>query len=118
MLAVPTLAEMARIKGWLLVTRNTLRDYLDTVVLLDRLGGDGVTAALSPFDAIYQQESGASPLAELTERLAAAAPLDAAQIVLSSYRGLRSPWNDWRHVSARGRGWAPAVARVALEDQP
>ena len=31
-LRVPTLAEMARIKAWLLVTRNTVRDYLDTAV--------------------------------------------------------------------------------------
>src|SRR3989442_14687680 len=38
-LRVPTLAEMARIKAWLLITRNTVRDYLDTVVLLERLSG-------------------------------------------------------------------------------
>jgi len=37
-LRVPTLAEMARIKAWLLVTRYTVRDYLDTVVLLGALG--------------------------------------------------------------------------------
>ncbi|HXN32406.1 MAG TPA: hypothetical protein VN894_11110, partial [Polyangiaceae bacterium] len=35
-LRVPTLAEMARIKAWLLATRYTVRDYLDTVVLLER----------------------------------------------------------------------------------
>jgi hypothetical protein len=33
-LRVPTLPEMARIKAWLLATRHTTRDYLDTVVLL------------------------------------------------------------------------------------
>ncbi len=37
-LRVPTLPEMARIKAWLLATRNTVRDYLDTVVLFERLG--------------------------------------------------------------------------------
>jgi hypothetical protein len=37
-LRVPTLAEMARVKAWLLATRHTVRDYLDTVVLLERLG--------------------------------------------------------------------------------
>jgi hypothetical protein len=36
-LRVPTLAEMARVKAWLLATRHTVRDYLDTVVLLERL---------------------------------------------------------------------------------
>jgi hypothetical protein len=35
---VPALAEFARVKAWLLATRVTTRDYLDTVVLLERLG--------------------------------------------------------------------------------
>ena len=59
---VPTLAEMARIKAWLLATRHSVRDYLDTVVLFERLGQDGVRAALRPFDEIYQQGAETSPL--------------------------------------------------------
>jgi len=115
-LRVPTLAEMARIKAWLLATRHTVRDYLDTVVLLERLDENGVVAAMRPFDAIYQQPGGASPLAEVVERLAAAAPRDIAAIDLSEYRGLRPPWNDWQHVASRGRHWAEVVARIALEE--
>jgi hypothetical protein len=117
-LRVPTLAEMARIKAWLLATRHTVRDYLDTVVLFERLGEGGVIAALRPFDAIYRQPGGASPLAEVAERLAAAAPGDLARIELSSYRGLRGPWTDFAYVSCRGRAWATVVARVALEGAP
>ncbi len=113
-LRVPTLAEMARIKAWLLATRHTVRDYLDTVVLLERLGEAGVVAALGPFDRIYRQSPDVSPLAEVAERLAAAAPVDTAQIDLTAYRGLRPPWNDWSHVGARGRSWARVVARLAL----
>jgi hypothetical protein len=115
-LRVPTLPEMARIKAWLLVTRGTVRDHLDTVVLLERLGDDGVAAALRPFDGIYRQTGGASPLAELAERLAAAAPGDLAAVDLGTYKGLRLPWNDWRHVAARGRHWVPVIARIALEE--
>jgi len=116
-LRVPTLAEMARIKTWLLVTRHTVRDYLDTVVLFERLGDDGVLAALRSFDDIYRQASGVSPLAEVAERLAAAAPKDVAEIDLRRYRALQPPWNDWQHVTARGRYWAQVVARIALEEQ-
>jgi len=115
---VPTLAEMARIKSWLLVTRHTVRDYLDTVVLFERLGDNGVIAAMHCFDEIYRQASGASPLAEAAERLAAALPKDLAEIDLKSYRGLRPPWNEWRHVVERGRYWAQVVARTALGDEP
>jgi hypothetical protein len=115
-LRVPTLAEMARIKAWLLVTRYTVRDYLDTVVLFERLGDAGVRAALANLDDLYPQPSGASVLAELGERLAAACPSDRATIDLASYRGLRPPWNDWDHVISCGRRWAETVASLALRD--
>lgn len=114
-LRVPTLAEMARIKAWLLATRHTVRDYLDTVVLFERLGEEGVVTALGPFDAVYRQPADVSPLAEVAERLAAGTPADIAEIDLKAYRGLQSPWDDWQHVVARGRSWASVVARVAME---
>ena len=114
-LRVPTLPEMARIKAWLLATRHTTRDYLDTVVLFERLEEDGVAQALREFDEIYRQSADVSPLAEVAERLAAASPADLAEIDLQNYRGLRAPWNDWHHVTSRGRTWAPVVARVAME---
>jgi hypothetical protein len=114
-LRVPTLAEMARIKAWLLVTRHTVRDYLDTVVLCERLGEPGVVEAMRSFDAIYRQATPTSPLAEVVERLAAATPGDAAEVDLRRYRALREPWTDWTHVAARGRHWAQVIARVVLE---
>jgi hypothetical protein len=92
------------------------RDYLDTVVLFERLEQAGVREALLPFDNIYRQPDGASALAEVAERLAAASPADLSQIELGSYRELRPPWNDWVHVAARGRAWAPLVAHTALEE--
>ena len=116
-LRVPTLAEMARIKAWLLATRHTVRDYLDTVVLLERLGDEGVAEAFRPFDEIYRQPGGISPLTEVVERLAAAAPQDVARIDLTRYRGLRAPWSEWRHLVERGRHWATRLATVALEER-
>ncbi|MCZ7682086.1 MAG: hypothetical protein M5U28_26145 [Sandaracinaceae bacterium] len=101
-LRVPTLPEMARIKAWLLATRHTVRDYLDTVVLFERLGCEGVRAALARFDVLYRQPTGGSPLAEVAERLAAADPPDRAEVDLASYKGLKAPWNDWDHVVKRG----------------
>lgn len=116
-LRVPTLAEMARIKAWLLVTRHTVRDYLDAVVLLERLGEAGVKAAMLSFDQIYSQTTEVSPLAEFAERLAAADPKDRADIDLQKYRGLRAPWSDWNHVVTRGRHWSQTIARVVLEQE-
>lgn len=90
-LRVPTLREMARIKAWLLATRHTVRDYLDTVVLLERLGEDAARAAFGEFDACYAQPSGASPLVEVIERLARAEPTDASEVDLRTYRNLVAP---------------------------
>jgi hypothetical protein len=73
---VPTLAEMARIKAWLLTIRHTVRDYLDTVVLFERLGEEGVVLAVRPFDEIYRQSATTSPLAEVAERLGAGSRAD------------------------------------------
>src|SRR5439155_7268889 len=116
-LRVPTLAEMARIKAWLLATRHAVRDYLDTVVLFECLGDAGVADALRPFDEIYRQPTGVSPLAEVAERLAAAAPADKADVDLTPYRGIKPPWTDWRHLAARGRYWARRLAPIALEGE-
>lgn len=120
-LRVPTLAEMARIKAWLLATRLTTRDYLDTVVLLERLGEQEARAALRPLDELYPQLNGASVLAEAVERLGAARTVDAPEIDLASYKGLRAPWNDWRYLTDRGRSWAQTLGDLLLrthEDEP
>ncbi len=109
-LRVPTLAEMSRIKAWLLATRDTTRDYLDSVVLFERLGEAGAREALATLDSLYEQSTGASVLAEVIERLGQARPADAAEIDLATYRGLVPPWNDWAHVQARGRAWASVLA--------
>jgi hypothetical protein len=113
-LRVPTLAEMARIKGWLLATRHTVRDYLDTVVLLERLGAEAACAAFTPFDAFYPQQTGTSPLVEVVERLASASPFDAPDVDLRTYKGLVAPWDDWSHVVERGRHWAQVLAGIPL----
>lgn len=118
-LRVPTLAEMARIKAWLLITRHTVRDYLDTVVLLERLGPDAVASAFASFDDLYAQASGASPLVEVVERLASAVPSDGPDVDLQTYKGLVAPWNDWSHLTARGRQWAQHLATSVLRgDSP
>ena len=114
-LRVPTLQEMARIKAWLLATRYTVRDYLDLVVLLERVGEAGTRVAFLPFDEIYAQPGGASPLVEVIERLAVASPSDVPAVDLRTYKGILPPWNDWAHLEGRGRHWAQVLARMQLQ---
>jgi hypothetical protein len=93
-LRVPTLPEMVRIKAWRLATRHTVRDHLDTVVLFERLGEDGVARALRELDAIYEQPTGASVVAEVAERLGAGEPSDRASVDLRTFKGIPPPWDD------------------------
>jgi hypothetical protein len=93
------------------------RDYLDTVVLLERLGEEKATAALSTLTSLYpQSDPGVSVLAEVVERLAAAHPLDLAEVDLETYKGLVPPWNQWSHLAERGEAWAVRLSPLALED--
>ena len=87
-------------------------------MLFERLGEAGVRSALATLDEIYPQDTGASVLAEVAERLGHAQPGDAASLDVATYRGLRVPWNDWEHVVRRGRVWARLVAGLALGSPP
>ena len=89
--------------------------YLDLVVLLDRLGDEGALIALrEQLDAMYEQENGASVLVEVIDRLGRAEPSDQDRIDLSSYRGLKAPWNDWAYLKARGRHFGEQFAPLSL----
>ncbi len=116
-LKVPTLDEMARIKAWPFLTRDSTRDFLDTVVLLDRVGTDCLKRAFSSFDEIYKRgPQGGSPLVELADRLARAQPADRASVEIRHYKGLIPPWNDWEHLIGRSRHWAGRLSLLALEE--
>ena len=106
-LTVPKPAEMLRIKAVLVLKRNATRDYLDVAALADRLGDDGAAQALRPFDALYPQDSGESPLQQLHVQLAAPLPYDLEATDLTEYQHLVARWRDWNAVHA-------ACARLAV----
>lgn len=100
---VPTAAEALRVKAYLVVQRNQVRDYLDVVALSRHIGRDESCAVLREIDAFYddrsQQEG--SVLTSLILALAAPRPRDADVIAeLPRYRGLDAQWHDWSDVVA------------------
>lgn len=105
-LTVPTEAEILRIKGVLILRRNATRDYLDFAALADRLGADATGQALHPFDRLYRQDNGESPLQQLQAQLANSVPYDLDESTLAEYRHLDPKWHDWNAVKS-------ACARVA-----
>ncbi len=115
-LTLPTQGEILRIKGVLILKRNTTRDYLDFVALADHLGEEGVVQALARFDELYPQPNGESPLQQLETQLANPLPYDLDEVAaeLSAYKNLAPRWHDWQDVKA----YALRIAMVLFDRLP
>lgn len=99
----PTAEEALRIKAYLVVQRNVVRDYLDVVALAEHLGTDDAVAILGGIDGYYDDRSGedGSVLTSLVLALAHPTPRDPdVTDELPRYKGLDSLWHDWGEVVA------------------
>jgi hypothetical protein len=105
-LTVPTMAEILRIKGVLILKRNATRDYLDFVALADAMGTEAVVEALRDFDELYPQPNGQSALQQLQIQLSKPLPYDLEGMNLDEYKDLIPRWRKWSAVEA-------AAAQVA-----
>ncbi|HYA50760.1 MAG TPA: hypothetical protein VEG33_06280 [Streptosporangiaceae bacterium] len=114
-LRVPTPDEILRIKGYLIVRRNQVRDYLDVAALSDRYGISHAADVLGHIDDYYSDQRG--PEAEgiatqLARQLAAPRPADARTITqLGQYKGLDARWTDWKNVTDVCRSVAVEMVR-------
>ena len=110
-LRVPTVAEMLRIKAFLVVERNTTRDYLDVAALSHHLGTRKSVAALERMNELYGEfvGEGGDMLTSLITKLAAPDPYDLTDLDLSEYKGIIPPWHDWRTVESQCRSVAEAI---------
>jgi hypothetical protein len=98
---VPSLAEMIRVKAFLITNRNQLRDYLDVAALADRFGVTYVAEVLCGIDAYYDKElsSTGSVAGELVELFSDPNPKDRIAIdELAQYKGLDEKFADWNTI--------------------
>ena len=102
-LRVPTPDETLRIKGYLIVRRNQVRDYLDVAALSDRYGISHSADVLGHIDAYYSDQRGPGPegvATQLARQLADPRPADTRTIQqLGQYKGLDARWTDWGNVT-------------------
>lgn len=98
---VPTPEEMLRIKAYLVVQRNQVRDYLDVLALAAHLGPESAAAVLGEIDDYYDDRSevDGSVLTSLILALSDPQPRDSDVIrELPHYRGLAQEWHEWSDV--------------------
>lgn len=105
----PTAAETLRVKAFLVVQRNVVRDYLDVVALAEHLGLDVAIEILSDIDAYYDDRSheSGSVLTSLVVALADPKPRDPDVIdELPRYKGIDVRYQEWNDVVAICRSLA------------
>ena len=97
----PTVEEALRVKAYLVVQRNVVRDYLDVVALAEHVGHAEAVSILGAIDDYYDDRSGeqGSVLTALVIALADPSPLDTDVISeLPRYKGLDPRWHSWPSV--------------------
>lgn len=114
-LRVPTPEETLRIKGYLVVRRNQVRDYLDVVALADRYGVPRSAQVLAHIDEYYTDQRGPDAegvATQLARQLADPRPADKRTTrQLASYKGLDSRWTRWESVIGACRRLAVEMTR-------
>ncbi|MCL1898413.1 MAG: nucleotidyl transferase AbiEii/AbiGii toxin family protein [Micrococcales bacterium] len=100
-LTVPTLEETLRIKAFLVVKRNQVRDYLDVAAMSDHMGITLAARILLQIDDYYTDPNKPNrPVAtQLAAQLSNPQPRDSRTTnQLRSYKGVREPWTSWSTV--------------------
>ncbi len=108
-ITVPTAAEMLRIKGVLILKRNTTRDYLDFVAMAKYLGDEKMVNALISFDRLYPQPNEESALHQLQIQLAQPLPYDLEELNLAEYKHLAPRWHNWQNIKAACADYATLI---------
>jgi len=99
---IPTDKELLRIKAWLIVTRNAVRDYVDFVALCDGMSKEDMLDAMDSFDECYPQPENCEKTSfQLIRMLALSKPYDLTDINLNMYKGIVSPYNSWQYIKKR-----------------
>lgn len=112
---VPTAAETLRIKAYLVVQRNQVRDFLDVAALSDRYGIEASAVTLVVIDDFYRDRSGDddSVLTALVERLSDPDPRDVRVTrELHRYRRLDPRWHEWSTVTRACTDLADALLQT------
>jgi hypothetical protein len=95
---VPTLPEILRVKAFLIIRRNQVRDYLDVAALSASLGVEAAGGVLAAIDDFYSDPDGTEErvASQLVRQLGNPRPKDRRTLdQLKRYKGIRPPWDDW-----------------------
>jgi len=102
---VPTLAELLRVKAYLLSDRRAVRDFIDVCALLRTAGLEESLAAMESFNELYAGLSSAGALTAFAEA-AHDEPVDHKDVDLDSWRSLDPAYRNLAGVIGEVRAFA------------
>lgn len=111
-LRVPTIEEILRIKGYLIVTRNQTRDFVDVAALTESTGLTAAASVLARIDDYYdaQRAGGLAVASQLVRQLAEPKPKDSRTVrELKHYKNLEERWHEWSAVTDQCRELARSI---------
>ena len=115
-LNVPTIDEITRIKAFLIIKRNQMRDYLDFAALSDKIGIAASARTVENLDEYYTDDSAGltihekPALSQLLRQLSNPQPKDFRSIKqLPDYKGAAGKWKDWDFIVQTCKQIAAAV---------
>jgi len=117
---VPTIEECLRIKAFLVVRRNQVRDYLDVAGLSAAMGAERAGRVLVELDDYYADESRAGPTVatQVVRQLGDPRPRDTRTLdMLPRYKHLAERWHDWTAVRDQCALVAGAMLDAAARDR-
>lgn len=114
---IPTLAELIRVKAYLLADRRAVRDFIDLCALVRTAGLAAALTAMESFDALYAGVSTAGPLLAFAEA-AHDQPVDLDDFDPDSWRSLEPAYRDIERVLAEVRSFAVSAVEAAAARRP
>jgi|694.fasta_scaffold44364_5 hypothetical protein len=118
---IPSLAELIRVKAYLLSDRRAVRDFIDVCALVRTAGPAAALAAMESFDALYAGVSTAGPLLAFADA-AHDDPVDLEDFDPGGWRALAPAYRDLQVVLDEVRKFAVSAveadaARRGIADQ-
>lgn len=99
-ITVPTLEEILRIKAYLIINRNSTRDYIEYIAIIKLLGMKKAIETMKNFENYYpsDEKTGISPIRQLLSQLACPIPYDLETTNLDNYKKLYPQLQSWENI--------------------
>lgn len=117
-MVAPTPEETLRIKAYLLVKRNQVRDYIDVAALADWFGTQWAATTLAEIDAFYDEGAPGenAVAAQVVRQLGVPRPADSRTTAnLGQYKELAPRWQSWDAVVGQCQAIADAMISEEIQ---